>query len=146
MNDPQPILSLVTLGVTDLTKSIRFYEALGFRRKAQGNDGVAFFQAGACIVSLFPADELAKDAKIAAPDTPGNFRGVSLAWNCRSQGEVNVAFKRAQGAGAVTIKSPEKVFWGGYSGYFADPDGHLWEVAHNPFFPFDDAGRLTLPD
>jgi hypothetical protein len=63
-----------------------------------------------------------------------------------SQDDVNAAFKRAQGAGAVIIKSPEKVFWGGYSGYFADPDGHLWEVAHNPFFPFDDAGRLTLPD
>ncbi|HEY4142671.1 MAG TPA: VOC family protein [Pseudolabrys sp.] len=140
--------------MTDLKRSIGFYEALGFVRKARGNDGVAFFQAGACIVSLFPVDELAKDAnldanmnaRIASQDTPGNFRGVSLAWNCRSQGDVNVAFKRAQGAGAVTIKSPEKAFWGGYSGYFVDPDGHLWEVAHNPFFPFDDAGRLTLPD
>jgi predicted lactoylglutathione lyase len=146
MTDPQPILSLVTLGVTELMKSIRFYEVLGFRRKAQGNDGVAFFQAGACIVALFPADELAKDAKIAVPDTPGNFRGVSLAWNCQSEADVDAAFKRAKGAGAAIIKSPEKVFWGGYSGYFADPDGHLWEVAHNPLFPLDDAGRLMLPD
>jgi predicted lactoylglutathione lyase len=146
MNDPQPILSLVTLGVTDLTKSISFYEALGFRRKAQGNESVAFFQAGACIVSLFPADELAKDATIASPDKPGNFRGISLAWNCRSKADVDAAIKRAQGAAAIILKSPQDVFWGGYSGYFADPDGHLWEVAHNPFFPLDDDGRLALPD
>jgi catechol 2,3-dioxygenase-like lactoylglutathione lyase family enzyme len=146
MNDPQPILSLVTLGVTDLTKSIRFYEALGFRRKAQGNDGVAFFEAGACAISLFPTDELAKDAAITSPDKPGNFRGISLAWNCRSKADVDAAIKRAQGAGAVVLKSPQDVFWGGYSGYFADPDGHLWEVAHNPFFPLDAGGRLTLPD
>lgn len=146
MTDPQPVLSLVTLGVTDLIKSVHFYEALGFRRKAKGNDGVAFFQAGACALSLFPVSELAKDAKIASPDTPGNFRGISLAWNCTSEAGVDAAFKRARDAGATVTKPPEKVFWGGYSGYFADPDGHLWEVAHNPFFPLDDAGRLTIPD
>lgn len=146
MSGPQAILSLVTLGVTDLEKSIRFYEAIGFVRKAKGNDGVAFFQAGACAISLFPAYELAMDANITSPVTPGNFRGVSLAWNCRSQADVDAAFKRAQAAGAVTVKPPEEVFWGGYSGYFSDPDGHLWEVAYNPHFPLDDAGRLTMPD
>lgn len=146
MSGPQAILSLVTLGVADLTNSARFYEALGFIRKAQGNDGVVFFQAGACAISLFPAHELAKDANITSPVTPGNFRGVSLAWNCRSQADVDAAFKRAQAAGAMTVKPPEQVFWGGYSGYFSDPDSHLWEVAYNPHFPLDDAGRLTLPD
>lgn len=146
MSEPQAILSLVTLGVSDLKRSIEFYEALGFRRKARGNDGVAFFQAGACTLSLFPVDELAKDATIASPDKPGNFRGISLAWNCTSEADVDAAFKRAKEAGAATIKLPEKVFWGGYSGYFADLDGHLWEIAHNPFFPLDDAGRLKLPD
>jgi catechol 2,3-dioxygenase-like lactoylglutathione lyase family enzyme len=146
MSDPQPILSLVTIGVTDLKRSVSFYEARGFRRKAKGNDGVAFFEAGACTLALFPAGELAKDANIASPEIPGNFRGVSLAWNCKSQADVDAAFKRAAGAGAVVIKSPEKVFWGGYSGYFTDLDGHLWEIAHNPLFPLDVAGRLTLPD
>jgi predicted lactoylglutathione lyase len=146
MSEPQAILSLVTLGVADLKRSIEFYEALGFCRKARGGDGVAFFQAGACAISLFPTDELAKDADIASPDTPGNFRGISLAWNCRSQADVDAAIKRAQGAGAAVLKSPRDVFWGGYSGYFADPDGHLWEVAYNPHFPLTDDGRLTLPD
>ncbi len=146
MNEPQPILSLVTLGVTDLAKSTRFYEALGFVRKAKDNDGVAFFQAGVCTLALFPSAELAKDATITSPDKPGNFRGVSLAWNCTSEADVDAAFKRAKAVGATIVKPPEKVFWGGYSGYFADPDKHLWEVAHNPLFPLDDAGRLTLPD
>jgi uncharacterized glyoxalase superfamily protein PhnB len=146
MKNPQAILSLVTLGVTDLKNSARFYEALGFIRKAQGNEGVAFFQAGACAISLFPTHELAKDAKIASPDKPGNFRGMSLAWNCKSEADADAAFERAKSAGAKPIKPPEKVFWGGYSGYFADPDGHLWEVAYNPYFPLDDAGRLTIPD
>ena len=146
MTNPQAILSLVTLGVADLKRSAAFYETLGFRRKAKGSDGVAFFQSGACALSLFPADELAKDATIASPDVPGDFRGVSLAWNCKSEADVDAAITRAKAAGAVVLKPPQKVFWGGYSGYFSDPDGHLWEVAYNPHFPLDDAGRLTLPD
>ena len=145
MNDPQAILSLVTLGVSDLNRSIAFYEALGFARKAESAEGVGFFQAGACAISVFPSQELAKDANIGFKDLSPAFRGVSLAWNCNSKTEVDAAIDRAYRAGATVQKSAEDVFWGGYSGYFFDPDGHLWEVAFNPHFPLTDDGRLTLP-
>ncbi|MDP1907538.1 MAG: VOC family protein [Hyphomicrobium sp.] len=145
MNDPQAILSLVTLGVSDLNRSIAFYEALGFVRKAQTLEGVGFFQAGACAISVFPSHELAKDANISFKDLSPAFRGVSLAWNCNSKPEVDAAIDRAYRAGATVQKSAEDVFWGGYSGYFFDPDGHLWEVAYNPHFPLTDDGRLQLP-
>jgi predicted lactoylglutathione lyase len=146
MNDPQAILSLVTLGVSDLNRSIAFYEVLGFVRKAESTDGVGFFQAGACAISVFPSHELAKDANIGFKDLSPAFRGVSLAWNCRSRTEVDAAIDRAFRAGATIQKSAEDVFWGGYSGYFFDPDGHLWEVAYNPHFPLTDDGRLQLPN
>jgi predicted lactoylglutathione lyase len=145
MSAPEAILSLVTLGVSDLKRSIAFYAALGFRRKATKADGVGFFQAGAMSFAVWPAGELAKDANVATAETPG-FRGVALAWNCRSEGEVDAAIERARGAGAAVPKPAQKTVWGGYAGYFADPDGHLWEVAHNPGFPLSDDGRLTLPD
>jgi predicted lactoylglutathione lyase len=146
MKEPQAILSLVTLGVANLKRSIEFYETLGFRRKAQGADGVGFFQAGACAVAVFPSEELAKDANVALDGMAETFRGVALAWNCRSKADVDTAIKRAQAAGAVIRRPAQDVFWGGYSGYFSDLDGHLWEVAYNPHFPLDEDGRLTLPD
>jgi hypothetical protein len=146
MENPQAILSLVTLGVADLNRSIAFYETLGFTRKAQGADGVGFFQAGACAISVYPSAELAKDADINFKDLSPAFRGVSLAWNCRSKREVDAAIDRAYRAGATVQKSAEDVFWGGYSGYFFDPDGHLWEVAYNPDFPLTADGRLILPN
>jgi uncharacterized protein len=145
MSVPEAILSLVTLGVSDLKRSIAFYEALGFRRKATKAEGVGFFQAGAMSIAVWPAGELAKDSNAAAAEAPA-FRGVALAWNCRSEAEVDAAVARARGAGGTVPKAPQKTFWGGYAGYFADPDGHLWEVAHNPGFPLSDDGRLTLPD
>lgn len=145
MNEPQALLSLVTLGVTDLTRSIRFYEALGFRRKAKGAEGVGFFQAGASVFAVWPFIELAKDANAKVDDMPA-FRGVALAWNCRSEPDVDAAVDRARAAGGSVPKAPQKTVWGGYAGYFTDPDGHLWEVAHNPGFPLTDDGRLTLPD
>lgn len=146
MSEPQAILSLVTLGVSDLKRSIEFYEALGFQRKAQGTDGVGFFQAGACAIAVFPSEELAKDANVAFEGVAATFRGVALAWNCRSQADVDTAIKSAQEAGAVVRKPAQDVFWGGYSGYFSDPDGHLWEVAYNPHFPLSEDGRLLIPD
>ena len=146
MSDPQAILSLVTLGISDLNRSIAFYEALGFKRKAQGAQGVGFFQAGACAIAVWPSQELTKDANIAFKDLSTGFRGVSLAWNCRSKGEVDAAMDRAYRAGATVQKPADDVFWGGYTGYFFDPDGHLWEVAYNPDFALTDDGRLTLPD
>jgi uncharacterized protein len=145
MSEPTACLSLVTLGVSDLARSTAFYEALGFRRKSRGADGVAFFEAGGVILSLWPTAELAKDAEIASAN-PGGFRGMSLAWNCTSASEVDRALARAMEAGATLIRSARTVFWGGYTAYFADPDGHLWEVAHNPQFPFSADGRLLLPD
>jgi predicted lactoylglutathione lyase len=145
MTGPDAILTLVTLGVTDLECSIAFYEALGFKRKARNAEGVAFFRAGAMTFAVWPVDELAKDANAAAVEAPA-FRGVALAWNCRSTSEVDAAIERARGAGATVPKAAQKTFWGGYAGYFADPDGHLWEVVHNPGFPLSDDGRLLLPD
>ena len=146
MSGPGAIVSLVTLGVSDLARSIAFYEALGFGRKAKSAQGVGFFQAGATALAVWPAAELANDAQVALAGTRGTFRGVALAWNCRSEHEVDDALARASAAGATTPKPAQKTSWGGYAGYFADPDGHLWEVAHNPGFPLSDDGRLQLPD
>ena len=145
MSEPAACLSLVTLGVSDLAKSTAFYEALGFRRKSRGADGVAFFEAGGVILSLWPTVELARDAEISSAN-PSDFRGMALAWNCTSASDVDRALARATAAGATLIRSAQTVFWGGYTAYFADPDGHLWEVAHNPHFPFSADGRLLLPD
>lgn len=134
-------LSLVTLGVADLERSCRFYEGgLGWKR---GNDNpdVAFFQMPGAIFALWSRTALAADAHVA--DT-GGFGGVALAYNARSKAEVDVVLAEARTAGATILKSPEDVFWGGYSGYFADPDGHVWEVAWNPFWSIDGEGRVSL--
>ena len=145
MSEPDAILSLVTLGISDLKRSIDFYEALGFQRRARRAEGVGFFQAGACAFAVWPSSELAKDANISDPVARG-FRGVAIAWNCRSAAEVDAVLERALRSGATVPKPAHETFWGGYVGYFTDPDGHLWEVAHNPGFPLTDDGRLTLPD
>ena len=146
MSKPNAILSLVTLGVSDLARSIAFYEELGFKRKARKAEGVGFFQAGASAFAVWLADELAKDSDLAMEIPPPAFRGVALAWNCRSEQEVDVAMAHAGKAGARVTKPPHKTFWGGYVGYFTDPDGHLWEVTYNPDFPLTDDGRLIVPD
>lgn len=145
MSAPAAVLSLVTLGVTDLARSIAFYEALGFERKARKAQGVAFFQAGAIAFAVWPAQELAKDANVALPATQPA-AGIALAWNCRSVDEVDAALDAASRAGAKVPMTAHKTAWGGYVGYFTDPDGHLWEVAHNPDWPLGDDGRLRLPD
>jgi len=146
MNEPAAHISLVTLGVSDLARSIAFYEALGFARRLRAAPGVGFFQAGACTLAVWPADELAQDANVAGNAPAPAFRGVALAWNCRSEADVDVAVARAWTAGGTVPKPPQKTSWGGYAGYFADPDGHLWEVAHNPGFALADDGRVTVPD
>ena len=145
MTEPIARLSLVTLGVRDLARSTAFYEALGFCRRSRGYDGVAFFEAGGVILSLWPIEELIKDTEI-APSEPGSFRGMSLAWNCISAEEVDVVLAKAVEAGATPVRSVKTVFWGGYTAYFADFDGHLWEVAYNPHFPFSADGRLLVPE
>ena len=135
-------LTLVTLGVGDLDRSRRFYAALGWHEIEPRQDGVAFFQLNGIGLSLFPRAELAKDAEVA--DSAAGFSGITLAHNLRSEAEVDTLFAEMVAAGAMAVKTPRKVFWGGYSGYVADPDGHLWELAHNPFFPLDAVGNVTL--
>lgn len=136
-------LSLVTLGVANVARSRRFYEALGYKASSASVDSTVFLDAGGVILSLFGRAALAEDA--AVPDTQPGFSGVTLAQTLASEDEVDQRLAHAVGCGATLVKPAQKVFWGGYSGYFADPDGHLWEVAYNPFWPLDPEGRPQLP-
>lgn len=140
----EPRISVVTLGVDDLDRAAAFYEAMGLERNKRFTEGVAFFQMGGLILSLFPREELARDADIdiGEPGAPS----VSLAYNTRSEAEVDAILEAAEKAGGRIVKPAQTAFWGGRSGYFADPDGHLWEVAHNPDFPIDEEGRISLPE
>ena len=135
-------LHIVTLGVRDLKRSQEFYtETLGWK-VSRPQEGIVFFQAGGIVLALFPREELAKDALV-SPDGSG-FAGLSLAYNAQSETEVDEIIRDLKSKGVKILKEPQKVFWGGYSSYFADPDGFCWEVAYNPFFPFDDDGNLKL--
>lgn len=136
-------LSVVTLGVADLERSRRFYEdGLGWRR-ANRHPEVVFFQAGGLVVSLFGEDDLAKDAGLGS----GSDRSsrIALGFNTRSRDEVDAVMAEAEAAGAAVLKRAEATFWGGYAGYFVDPDGHLWEVAWNPEWPLASDGSIRLP-
>jgi catechol 2,3-dioxygenase-like lactoylglutathione lyase family enzyme len=137
-------ITLITLGVRDLEKSTAFFERLGWRRSVSQVEGISFFQCGCIAVSLFPRSELAEDAGV-SPDGDG-FGGFAIAYNTRSKEDVDAVLADAQSAGAVIVKPAEEASWGGYSGYFRDLDGHLWEVAWNPGFPLDDRGAIQLPD
>lgn len=137
-------VSLITLGVMDLNRSREFYERLGWRRSMAKAEGIVFFQAGGMALALYPRNDLAKDAQI-APEGSG-FYGISLAYNTRNREEVDSVLAEAHAAGAKILKPGEQAFWGGYSGYFADPDGFPWEVAWNPSFPIMDNGSIRLPD
>ena len=138
---PQRV-TLITLGVADLEQSKAFYAALGWS-PAEEQPGMAFYQLHGQLLGLFPLDELAKDQ--GRPDAPLGTVAVTLAQNFNTVEDVDAAFELALSAGATCLKRPEKVFWGGYSGYYADLDGHVWELAHNPFWPLSDDGSLTLP-
>lgn len=140
----QPRIHLVTLGVAEVAAAAAFYERLGLRRSAQSNDQVVFFPLGPVVLGLFGRAALAADATM--PDGPVGFSGVTLAFNQPDRAAVDAVMAEAEAAGARIVKPAHEVFWGGYSGYFADPDGHLWEVAHNPFWSFDEAGSVRLPD
>ena len=139
----RPSVSLITLGVEDMARARTFYEALGFAASSQSNANVTFFRAGGVVLALFGRQALADDAKVANAK-PG-FAGVTLAHNVGSTAEVDAVMVEAEKAGARITKPAGATFWGGYAGYFADPDGHLWEVAHNPFWPLLDDGRVDLP-
>lgn len=138
-------LNLVTLGVSDLPRACAFYTAMGLERRAAADTGVAFFVAGSVVLSLYPSDHLAEDTTLPPGGDLPAYRGLTLACNVEDSGAVAEVIARAVAAGGRCVKPAQAVFWGGTSGYFADPDGHLWEVAHNPFFPFDGEGRLVLP-
>ncbi len=139
-----PRISLITLGVADMKAARAFYEKLGWRASEQSNDDVTFFQAGGMILGLYGRAALAEDAKV--EDGKPGFSGVALAYNGRDKAEVDRVLDEAVAAGGTLVKAAEDVFWGGYSGYFTDPDGHLWEVAFNPFFPIADDGSISLGD
>ncbi len=131
----EPRISIITLGVEDLERSVRFYrDGLGLPRR-DGPSGIAFFTTSGTWLALFPRESLAKDAEV-APEGSG-FRGFSLAHNVRTKEEVDALLERATAAGARLVKPAQTASWGGYSGYFSDPDGFLWEVAWNPDFPIE---------
>ena len=135
-------VSLVTLGVDDLGRARGFYEALGWRTNAGPDDDVVFFQAGGMVVALWSRDELAKDTGVA--DTRG-WGGLTLAHNVRSPAEVDGVLGEAEAAGATIARRGAETFWGGYSGVFVDPNGHAWEIAHNPRWTLHDDGSISLP-
>ena len=136
-------ISIVTLGVSDLEVSARFYQSLGWTRSGASSPEIVWFHTADSALGLFPVGELAADVGVAAGPGPG-FRGVTLAVNLEDEAAVDRALRGAVDAGATVVKAPRRTPWGGYSGYFADPDGHLWELAHNPFFQITADGRLDL--
>jgi hypothetical protein len=136
-------LSLITLGVEDVGRSKQFYERLGWKASSAGNDEVAFFQLGGVVLSLYGLNDFANDAGVPAGD--GNCRNVAIAYNTRQKYDVDSALQVAERAGARILKPAEDTFWGGYVGYFTDPDGHIWEVAWNPGFEINDDGSVALP-
>ena len=136
-------LHLITLGVRDFERSRKFYtETLGWEPASNSSDEITFFQAGGVILALYPREKLAEDA-LTSPEG-GGFAGVTLAYNAASEQEVDEIIRDLGAKGVPIAKQPQKVFWGGYSSYFVDPDGFYWEVAYNPFFPFDESGNLKL--
>ena len=134
-------LSLVTLGVRDLARARAFYEALGWKTGAKPEDDVVFFQSGGMIVALWGRDQLTEDSGV---EDSGGWGGVTLAYNARSPEEVDEVIAAAEAAGARIARYGAKTFWGGYSGVFVDPDGHPWEVAHNPSWTIADDGSVRL--
>jgi uncharacterized glyoxalase superfamily protein PhnB len=143
---PAPALRvhLITLGVDDVARAARFYESLGMKRRLKGSEGVAFFDAGGAVVSLYGRDALANDSDTG--ELPRGSGSATLAFNVTSESAVDETLEAAVKAGGEILKAGYRVFWGGYIGYFTDPEGHIWEVAYNADFKFDDRGLLVLPD
>jgi uncharacterized glyoxalase superfamily protein PhnB len=140
----EPRISFVTLGVHDFDRALRFYrDGLGLPLSKASQDDVAFFQMGGMVLALYPWDKLAEDATVTHEGT--GFRGVALAYNVRKRDEVAETLALAESAGGKVVKPAQDTFWGGHAGYFADTEGHLWEVAWNPHIPFREDGGLKLP-
>jgi len=137
-------LHIITLGVRDFEKSKKFYaESLGWKI-SRPQEGIAFFQAGGVVLAIYPREKLAEDALVSPEAEETGFSGIALAYNARSESEVNEIINDLKSKGVKIIKEPQKAFWGGYSSYFADPDDYRWEVAYNPFFPFEEMGNVKL--
>ena len=135
-------ISIVTLGVSELKQSSEFYQRLGWRSSPASREDIVFFQAGGAALALYPRAALAKDANLAAEGQ--GFGGITIAYNARNEEEVDAVLAAAAAAGARILKPGQKAFWGGYSGSFSDPDGFVWEIAYNPFFPISADGNITL--
>jgi predicted lactoylglutathione lyase len=137
-------MNLITLGVRDLEKSLNFYEkGLGWKKSSASQDDIIFFPLGEIVLALYPRHLLAEDAMI---DEKGSgFTGITISYNAKSEQEVDDVLKQVKKQGALVVKPGQKVFWGGYSGYYRDPDGHLFEVAYNPFWEMDEKDNLILP-
>ncbi len=134
-------ISLVTLGVSDLRRSRHFYRELGWKDGSGTNDDVVFFQTGGMVLGLWDRDRLAEDSGVR---DQGGWGGVTLAHNVRSEADVDLVIEEARTAGAVIAREPAATFWGGYSGVFIDPDGHPWEIAHNPSWTVTDSGATLI--
>lgn len=140
-----PNFTIVTLGVSDLKRSISFYRDLGWEQRGDASMGIAWFRTSGTWIGLYGYDDLAADVGVPA-EPPAAFRGITLALNFGSEGEVDATLTAAVEAGARLAKAAERADWGGYSGYFADPDGHLWETAFAPSFPVADDGTIDIRD
>lgn len=138
----EPRITMISLGVEDLEKATIFYEnTLGWEKTEASNDSISFFRLNGILLGLYGWEPLAEDAGISAEGL--GFRGVAIAHNTRSKEEVDGIFAALAEKGVTIVKPPEEVFWGGYSGYFSDPDGHLWEVAWNPYLHLDEHGNVS---
>ena len=135
-------VTVITLGVTDLARARAFYESIGWVTRAKSGDDVVFFQAGGMVVSLWGRGQLAADSGV---EDGGGWGGVTLAHNVGSPAEVDAVIAEVRAAGATITREPGETFWGGYSAAFCDPDGHPWEVAHNPHWELGEDGSVTLP-
>ncbi|RWO20950.1 VOC family protein [Mesorhizobium sp.] len=138
----EPRISIITIAVDDLERATRFYEAMGLTRHAGITEGVAFFQMGGVILGLFPRQSAETDSGITFGAAPS---AIYLAYNTRSDAEVDDVLTMAERAGGRIVKPAGRAFWGGWYGYFADTEGHVWEVAHNPAFPIAEDGSISLP-
>ena len=136
-------VSLITLGARDLARARAFYEALGWTTRAAPDDDVVFFQAGGMVVALWDRGELAEDSGV---EDGGAWGGITPAHNVRSPAEVDSVIEEARAAGANIVREPAETFWGGYSAAFVDPEGHPWEIAHNPRWTIRDDGSTMLPE
>ncbi|TVM34998.1 VOC family protein [Oceanidesulfovibrio marinus] len=137
-------LSMVSLGVESLERASKFYAAMGFAPAGCSDEHIVFYQLKGIALALYPRNLLAEDAQV--PAEGSGFSGITLAYNVREREEADRVLAQAKAAGGTVVKPAQEVFWGGYSGYFADPDGHLWEVCWNPFFPIAEDGSIIVPE